>query len=650
MNLCKHLTKTQKLNFKKLLSLLKRSSFRSCVLHQNYSSSSPKVDLSKFPVEYIRNFSIIAHVDHGKSTLSDRLLEFTGTIPTTKDNKQVLDKLQIERERGITVKAQTVSLVHTYKGKQYLLNLIDTPGHVDFQYEVSRSMSACQGVLLLVDANHGVQAQTVANYYLASELKKTIIPVLNKIDLKVARPEEVLKQLKSIFDIEPSTTLKVSAKLGTGILELLETIIERIPPPPSDRNAALKAITFDSWFNHFRGVIVSLTLLDGVLTKRDKVMSAATGKLYEVQEIGFMYPEQVPCEKLYAGQVGYMIANIRDIKEARIGDTIFHPKTPVTPVEGFKPAKAMVFAGVFPADQSEYDDLRKAIEKLTLNDSSVSVNIDTSPVLGQGWRLGFLGLLHMDVFSQRLEQEYDMSSITTVPNVLYKVKIHGSKNIKHYQSDVVDVLNPCQLPDPNIITEYLEPVVLGTIITPLEYIGDIMNLSMDRRGVLKNQINIDDNRVMITMVFPLNEILVDFFDDLKSMTSGYASFDYEDYGYQPSSLVKLVFSLNSKPVDELTMICHVSKARQLAKKTCVKLHTAIPRQLYHVIIQASISGKIIAREDIKPYKKDVLSKCYGGDVTRKMKLLRHQAEGKKKLRRIGNVDVPRDAFIKILQK
>ncbi|GAB1609895.1 translation factor GUF1, mitochondrial-like, partial [Argonauta hians] len=626
------------------------SSFQPCHRYQNYSSSPSKVDLSKFPVEYIRNFSIIAHVDHGKSTLSDRLLEFTGTIPTTKNNKQVLDKLQIERERGITVKAQTVSLIHTYKGQQYLLNLIDTPGHVDFHYEVSRSMSACQGVLLLVDANHGVQAQTVANYYLAEDLKKTIIPVLNKIDLKVAKPEEVIKQLKSVFDIEPSTTLKVSAKLGTGVLELIEAIIERIPPPPSDRTAPLKAISFDSWFNHYRGVIVSLALLDGVLSKKDKVMLAATGKIYEVQEIGFMYPEQVPCEKLYAGQVGYMIANIRDIKETRVGDTIYHPKSPVIPVEGFKPAKSMVFAGIFPADQSEYEDLRRAIDKLTLNDSSVSVNIDASPVLGQGWRLGFLGLLHMDVFSQRLEQEHNISSITTVPNVMYKVKIHGSKNIKMYKSDTVNVLNPCKLPESSIITEYLEPMVLGTIITPSEHTGDILNLSMDRRGVLKNQINIDDNRVMITMIFPLNEILVDFFDDLKSMTSGYASFDYEDYGYQASSLVKLIFSLNGKPVDELTMICHSSKARQVARRTCVKLQTNIPRQLFQIVIQASVNGKIIAREDIKPYRKDVLSKCYGGDITRKMKLLRMQAEGKKKMRRIGNVDVPRDTFIKILQK
>lgn len=625
---------------------------RSCMLiqSQNYSTSSSKINLAQFPAEYIRNFSVIAHVDHGKSTLSDRLMEITGTIPASSKNKQVLDKLQVEWERGITVKAQTVSLRHVYKGKEYLLNLIDTPGHVDFNYEVSRSLAACQGVLLLVDANHGIQAQTVANFYLAFEMEKTIIPVLNKIDLKGAQPDVITKQLETVLNIEPSEVLKVSAKLGTGVSKLLDAVIERIPPPPSNLQAPLKMVTFDSWHDRFRGAVVNIAVLDGVISKRDKITSVATQKNYEVQEIGIMYPEQVPMEKLYAGQVGYMIANIRDIKEARIGDTFHHFNQPVEPLPGFKPAKPMVFAGVFPDDQSEYDNLRKAIEKLTLNDSSVSVVSDSSPALGQGWRLGFLGLLHMDVFNERLEQEHDVAAIMTAPNVLYKVKIIGAKNIKQYQTDTVTVVNPCKLPDPNIISEYFEPVVLGTIITPQDYLSQVINLCLECRGDLSEQVNIDDNRVMITSMLPLNEILVDFFDTLKSMTSGYASFDYEDQGYQQSNLVKIVFNLNGQPVDELTIICHVSKARQMAKRMCNKLKETIPRQLYRISIQALVGSKILAREDIGAYRKDVLAKCYGGDITRKMKLLRQQAEGKKKMRKIGNIDVPKDAFIKVLQK
>lgn len=617
---------------------------------RDYSSSSSKIDLAQFPAEYIRNFSIIAHVDHGKSTLSDRLMEITGTIPASEKNKQVLDKLQVERERGITVKAQTVTLRHFYKGREYLLNLIDTPGHVDFNYEVSRSLAAVQGVLLLVDANNGIQAQTVANFYLAFEKEKTILPVLNKIDLKGARPDIITQQLESVFNMEPHEILKVSAKVGTGVPELLDAIVERIPPPPSNPEAPLKIVTFDSWYDRFRGAIVNIAVLDGVIAKRDKITSFATQKNYEVQEIGIMHPEQIPKEKLYAGQVGYMIANIRDIKEARMGDTFHHLNQPVEPLEGFKPAKPTVFAGVFPADQSEYDNLRKALEKLTLNDSSVSVDMDSSPALGQGWRLGFLGLLHMDVFNQRLEQEHDVAAIMTAPNVLYKVKIIGAKNIKSYRSDIVSVVNPCQLPDPNIISEYFEPIVLGTIITPQDYLSEVINLCLECRGELKEQVNIDDNRIMITAVLPLNEILVDFFDNLKFVTSGYASFDYEDHGFVSSNLVKIVFNLNGHPVDELTMICFISKARQVAKKMCSKLKDTIPRQLYRITIQASVGGKILAREDITALKKDVLAKCYGGDITRKMKLLRQQAEGKKKMRKIGNINVPRDAFIKVLQK
>uniref|UniRef100_A0A2K6MNQ7 GTP binding elongation factor GUF1 n=1 Tax=Rhinopithecus bieti TaxID=61621 RepID=A0A2K6MNQ7_RHIBE len=539
--------------------------------------------MSRFPVENIRNFSIVAHVDHGKSTLADRLLELTGTIDKTKNNKQVLDKLQVERERGITVKAQTASLFHNCEGKQYLLNLIDTPGHVDFSYEVSRSLSACQGVLLVVDANEGIQAQTVANFFLAFEAQLSVIPVINKIDLKNADPE--------MFDIPSDECIKISAKLGTNVESVLQAVIERIPPPKVHRKNPLRALVFDSTFDQYRGVIANVALFDGVVSKGDKIVSAHTQKTYEVNEVGVLNPNEQPTHKLYAGQVGYLIAGMKNVTEAQIGDTLYLHKQPVEPLPGFKSAKPMVFAGMYPVDQSEYNNLKSAIEKLTLNDSSVTVHRDSSLALGAGWRLGFLGLLHMEVFNQRLELEYNASVILTTPTVPYKAVLSSSKLIKA------------------------------------------------RRAVQKNMIFIDQNRVMLKYLFPLNEIVVDFYDSLKSLSSGYASFDYEDAGYQTAELVKMDILLNGNNVEELVTVVHKDKAHSIGKAICERLKDSLPRQLFEIAIQAAIGSKIIARETVKAYRKNVLAKC----------LLKRQAEGKKKLRKIGNVEVPKDAFIKVLK-
>ncbi|XP_005091177.1 translation factor Guf1, mitochondrial isoform X1 [Aplysia californica] len=606
-------------------------------------------DVADFPVERIRNFSIIAHVDHGKSTLADRLLEISGTIPEG-NNMQVLDRLQVERERGITVKAQTASLVVNHKGQDFLLNLIDTPGHVDFHYEVSRSLAACHGVILLVDANQGVQAQTVANFYLAFESELAIIPVLNKIDLKNAQPDIVANQIHNLFDIDKDEILKISAKSGLGVADVIEAVIERVPCPQYDRNKPLRAFVFDSWYDKFKGVVAHVAICDGVARKGEKITCASSQKVYEITEIGLMYPTQVPSGALFAGQVGYAMMNMRNTSEAQIGDTFYHENQPVEPMPGFKEATPMVFAGMFPTDQSEFPQMRSAIEKLTLNDRSVQIKVDNSPALGQGYRLGFLGLLHMDVFNQRLEQEFDASVIVTAPNVAYQMTVTGEKNIKYYGSEDITVLNPCLMPEPSNIAEYREPMVKGTIISPDDYINQITGLCLDRRGRITDQSYIDDKRVMFQVNFPLAEILVDFFDELKSISSGYASFDYEDAGYEISDLVKLEFYLNGKDVEELTLICHVSRARDLARQVCLKLKDTIPRQQFAISVQGKVNAKVLAREDIKAYRKDVTAKCYGGDISRKRKLLKQQAEGKKRLRKIGNIDVPKDTFIQILKK
>ncbi|XP_077877378.1 translation factor GUF1, mitochondrial isoform X4 [Ictidomys tridecemlineatus] len=524
--------------------------FCSAELKGTASKSPEKPDMSKFLVEDIRNFSIIAHVDHGKSTLADRLLELTGTIDKTKNNKQVLDKLQVERERGITVKAQTASLFYSFQGKQYLLNLIDTPGHVDFSYEVSRSLSACQGVLLVIDANEGIQAQTVANFFLAFEAQLTVIPVINKIDLKNADPDMVEKQIEKVFDIPSDECIKVKYHF----------------------------LKMDFAFKNLRFLLNLVQML-----------------------------------KVFFKQL---------LKE--------YPR-------------------MYPVDQSEYNNLKSAIEKLTLNDSSVTVHRDSSLALGAGWRLGFLGLLHMEVFNQRLEQEYNAAVILTTPTVPYKAVLSSAKLIKEYRQKEITIINPAQFPDKPKVTEYLEPIVLGTIITPDEYTGKIMMLCQARRAVQQNMMFIDQSRVMLKYLFPLNEIVVDFYDSLKSLSSGYASFDYEDAGYQTAELVKMDILLNGNIVEELVTIVHKDKAHTVGKTICERLKDTLPRQLFEIAIQAAIGSKIVARETVKPYRKNVLAKCYGGDITRKMKLLKRQAEGKKRMRKIGNIEVPKDAFIKVLK-
>uniref|UniRef100_A0A8C3ACF8 GTP binding elongation factor GUF1 n=1 Tax=Cyclopterus lumpus TaxID=8103 RepID=A0A8C3ACF8_CYCLU len=566
------------------------------------STQTDTIDLSKFPVDRIRNFCIIAHIDHGKSTLADRLLEMTGAIVKTQKNKQVLDKLQVERERGITVKAQTASLIYSHQGQQYLLNLIDTPGHVDFSYEVSRSISACQGVLLIVDANQGIQAQTVANFYLAFEAQLAIIPVINKIDLKNADPERVASQIEKVFDIPCNECIRISAKLGTNVEAVLQAVVDRIPPPVASIDDPFKALVFDSNFDHYRGVVANIAVFGGRVRKGDRIVSAYLGKSYEVNELGILRPDEHPTQKLFAGQVGYMVTGMKDVKEAQIGDTLYLKEQPVETLPGFKPAKAMVFAGMFPTDQSDYPGLRSAIERLTLNDSSVTVQRDSSMALGAGWRLGFLGLLHMEVFNQRLEQEYNASVIVTAPTVPYKAVLSSPRLIKN------------------------------------------------RRGIQKNMVYIDDKRVMMKYLFPLNEIVVDFYDLLKSLSSGYASFDYENAGYQAADLIKMNILLNGQPVEELITIVHRGRAYSAGKAMCERLQDSIPRQMFEIAVQASIGSKVIARETIKAYRKNVLAKCYGGDITRKMKLLKKQAEGKKKMRLIGNVEVPKDAFINVLKR
>uniref|UniRef100_A0A8D3CS27 GTP binding elongation factor GUF1 n=1 Tax=Scophthalmus maximus TaxID=52904 RepID=A0A8D3CS27_SCOMX len=594
------------------------SDFSPFVLQEN-------IDLSKFPADRIRNFCIIAHIDHGKSTLADRLLEMTGAIAKTEKNKQVLDKLQVERERGITVKAQTASLFYSHQGQQYLLNLIDTPGHVDFSYEVSRSLSACQGVLLIVDANQGIQAQTVANFYLAFEAQLTIIPVINKIDLKNADPDRVESQIEKVFDIPSEECIRISAKLGTNVEKVLQEVVNRIPPPVASTDDPFKALVFDSNFDHYRGVVANIAVVGGQVRKGDKITSAYLGKTYEVNELGLLRPDEHPTQKLFAGQVGYMIAGMKDVKEAQIGDTLYLQEQPVEALPGFKPAKPMVFAGMYPMDQSDYPGLRSAIERLTLNDSSVTVQRDSSLALGAGWSGDF--------------------STYTVP-----VKSLSSAAIKEHGSEEITIVNPAQFPDRSVVSEYLEPMVLGTILAPDSYTGKIMSLCLNRRAIQKNMVYIDDQRVMMKYIFPLNEVVVDFYDLLKSMSSGYASFDYENAGYQAADLIKMDILLNGRSVEELTTIVHRGSAYTAGKAMCERLADSIPRQMFEIAVQAAIGSKIIARETIKAYRKNVLAKCYGGDITRKMKLLKRQAEGKKKMRHIGNVEVPKDAFINVLKR
>ncbi|MBN2267334.1 MAG: elongation factor 4 [Candidatus Babeliaceae bacterium] len=600
-----------------------------------------KIKLQGFTPECVRNFSVIAHIDHGKSTLCDRLLEVTGTISSRIRHEQFLDKLPVERERGITVKAQTASMFYNFDGTDYLLNLIDTPGHVDFSYEVSRSLYACQGALLLVDASQGAQAQTVANFYLAFEQNLTIIPVINKIDMAAAHPEMVEHELKTLFDFNHEDILRASAKTGAGINDILKAIVTKLPPPQGNPAGQLKALLFDSWYDEYQGVIVLIALKDGALSKGDQISLAQTGRSYEALEVGLMFPDRVPVQTLYAGQVGYLIAGMKSVREARVGDTVHLAKKEVIPFPGFKPAQPMVFAGIYPVDASDFDLLRDAIEKLTLNDASVSVEKTSSSALGLGFQCGFLGLLHMDVFKQRLEQEYNLSVIATAPSVLYEIVRTNGETEK--------ISNPSSFPDRQFIEEIREPTVRATIIVPKEYIGPIMQLCQDRRGVQQEFTFLSEDRVILIYRLPLNEIATDFYDQLKSLSSGYASLDYERAGYQTSDLVKMDILLSGKAVDTLSLIVHEDNAYRIGRSLTKKLKTAIPRQQFEVVIQAAIGAKIIARESIAPVRKDVIAKCYGGDITRKRKLLEKQKEGKKRMKQVGSVEVPQEAFLAILK-
>ncbi|XP_017797855.1 PREDICTED: translation factor GUF1 homolog, mitochondrial [Habropoda laboriosa] len=614
-------------------------------LHLCNKFYSTKSDVNKeydIPTENIRNFSIIAHVDHGKSTLADRILELTGAIKVN-SGKQILDKLQVEKERGITVKAQTASLNYVYKGTKFLLNLIDTPGHVDFCAEVHRSLAPCQGVLLVVDANDGVQAQTVANFYLAIKRSLVIIPVINKIDLKTANPARVANQLQTLFDIKDSDILKVSAKLGTGVPNVLDAIVERIPPPDAYRDKPFKALLFDCWYDKYKGAILLIYIKEGSLSIREHITFMYTKKSYEIRNLTLLRPFEEPVNKLFAGQIGCISCNMRSTKEAFIGDTVHIKNNVVEPLLGFKSPKPMVFSGVYPIEQSEFEVMRVAIEKLTLNDSSVSVTLETSVALGQGWRIGFLGLLHMEVFMQRLEQEYGAISIVTTPSVTYKAKILGKKNIKKYGNDMISFNNPADFPDYQIVEEYYEPMVLGTVIAPI-------SLCLEKRGVQQLTKDAGNNRVLFQYILPLNEIIIDLHDTLKCITSGYGTFDYEDYDYEPTNIVKLNVALNGNIVEEFSAIVHTSKVCTISRQICAKLVDILPRQLFEIVIQAVVKGKVIARETLKPYKKNVTAKLYGGDITRRMKLLAQQAHGKKKMKMAAKICVPRETFINLLKK
>ena len=592
----------------------------------------------------IRNFSIVAHIDHGKSTLADRILEQTKAVPLREMENQLLDNMDLERERGITIKAHAVTLVYTAQdGEDYIFNLIDTPGHVDFNYEVSRSLAACEGAVLVVDASQGIEAQTLANTYLAVDAGLEILPVVNKIDLPSADPERVCHEIEDVIGIPAMDAPRISAKTGENIQEVMERIVTDIPAPGGNENDPLRALIFDSYYDAYRGVIVYVRIKDGQVRPGDTIRMMATGGEFNVVECGFLRATTLePAEALYAGEVGYIAASIKDVRQARVGDTVTLKDRPTAePLEGYRAVQPMVFCGIYPADGAHYTDLRDALEKLQLNDASLTFEPETSVALGFGFRCGFLGLLHMEIIQERLEREYDLDLITTAPSVVYKLKLTDGS--------VITIDNPTNYPDPTLIQSAEEPICNAHIYSPSEYVGNIMELCQERRGVFKDMKYLDTDRVDIHYELPLNEIVYDFFDALKSRTRGYASFDYELMGYQPSKLVKLDIMLNGEIVDALSFIIHADKAYPRARKMAEKLKEKIPRQLFEVPIQACVGGKIIARETVKALRKDVLAKCYGGDITRKKKLLEKQKEGKKRMRQLGSVEVPQEAFMSVLK-
>jgi len=591
----------------------------------------------------IRNFSIIAHIDHGKSTLADRFLELTGALQAREMEAQVLDAMDLERERGITIKAHPVRLNYSASnGQEYVLNLIDTPGHVDFGYEVTRSLAACEGALLLVDASQGVEAQTLANAYLAVENNLEIIPVINKIDLPSAQPDECKRQIEDIIGLDADTAILASAKEGTGVHEILEAIVERFHPPAGNPEAPLKALIFDSWFDPYRGVVIVVRVIDGVLRPKTKIRLMAQKQDYEVIELGVFSPKAVPVDELGVGEVGFVVANIKVVADAKIGDTVTETQRQTTePFPGFKELKPMVFAGLYPVESHQYAELREALEKLRLNDASFFYEPESSTALGFGFRCGFLGLLHMEIVQERLEREYNMDLVTTAPGVLYRVTTTNG--------EVHEIDSPAKLPDAGRISKLEEPIITAMILTPSEFVGPILQLCQDKRGVQKKLEYLKSDRVLITYEVPFNEVVMDFYDKLKTMSRGYASLDYHVTGYWESPLVKMDIMVNGEPVDALSVIVHRDAAYDRGRALAAKMRELIPRQMFEIAIQASIGNRIIARESVKALRKNVLAKCYGGDISRKRKLLEKQKEGKKRMKRVGRVEIPQEAFLAVLK-
>lgn len=607
-------------------------------------SMAERADKIREDQERIRNFCIVAHIDHGKSTLADRMIQMTGVLTDREMKEQVLDNIEVERERGITIKSQAVRLIyHADDGQEYIFNLIDTPGHVDFNYEVSRSLAACDGAILVVDATQGIQAQTMANVYLALEHNLDVFPVINKVDLASARPEEVKQEIEDVIGLEAMDAPEISAKSGLNVKEVLEDVVKKIPAPTGDPEAPLKSLIFDSLYDSYRGVIVFIRVRDGVIRKGTKVRFMASGAEEEVVEVGYFGPGQfIPCSELSAGMVGYFTASIKNIRDARVGDTVTEAERPCSEaLPGYKKAQSMVYAGLYPQDTSKYPDLKDALEKFQLSDASLSYEPETSLALGFGFRCGFLGLLHMEVVLERLEREYGLDIISTAPGVVYHI----------YKTDgtMMELTNPANLPDPSEIEHMEEPIVSAEIMVTTEYLGAIMQLCQERRGVYLSTDYIEKTRAVLKYELPLNEIIYDFFDALKSRSRGYASFDYELKGYVPSKLVKLDILVNKEPVDALSFIVHEAGAYDRGRKMCEKLKDEIPRQMFEIPIQAAVGGRIIARETVRAFRKDVLAKCYGGDISRKKKLLEKQKEGKKRMRQIGNVEVPQKAFMSVLK-